>query len=113
MHAMRRSWPRRSSAADRHVIARYTRPELGRLWTEQARMDAWREVEIAAAEELPGLLGDDGPSPADLEAIRASTFTAQAAQERERLTDHDVAAFVDVLGESAGGAGRWIHYGLT
>jgi adenylosuccinate lyase len=95
------------------VIARYTRPELGRLWTEQARMDAWREVELAACEELPGLLGDGGPSAQDLEAIRASTFTVEAAQERERTTDHDLAAFVDVLAESAGDAGRWIHYGLT
>jgi len=37
----------------------------------------------------------------------------QAVQERERVTDHDVAAFVDVLSESAGDAGRWIHFGLT
>src|SRR6476469_6865843 len=108
-----RSSPRRSSAADRAVIDRYTRPELGRLWTDQARMDAWREVEIAACEELPGLLGEEGPSAADLEAVRASTFTVEAAQERERVTEHDLAAFVDVLAESAGAAGRWIHFGLT
>ena len=40
------------------VIARYTRPELGRLWTDEARMETWRRVEIAACEELPGLLGE-------------------------------------------------------
>jgi adenylosuccinate lyase len=95
------------------VIARYTRPELGRLWTDEARMEAWRRVEVAACEELPGLLGDAGPSPADLEAIRAATFTVQAVGERERETEHDVAAFVDVLAASAGPAGRWIHFGLT
>jgi adenylosuccinate lyase len=89
------------------VIARYTRPELGALWTDQARMDAWRAVEVAAAEAL------DGPTEADREAIRAATFTVEAVQERERVTDHDVAAFVDVLGASAGPAGRWIHFGLT
>jgi adenylosuccinate lyase len=95
------------------MIARYTRPELGGMWTDEARMDAWRQVELAACEELPGLLGDDGPSEAELQAIRESRFTVQAVDERERVTDHDVAAFVDVLGASAGEAGRWIHFGLT
>jgi adenylosuccinate lyase len=90
------------------VIARYTRPELGAVWTDQARFETWREVEVAAAEAL-----EDGPTEADLEAIRAATFTVAAVQERERVTDHDVAAFVDVLAASAGPAGRWIHYGLT
>ncbi|MGZ4277583.1 MAG: adenylosuccinate lyase [Solirubrobacteraceae bacterium] len=89
------------------MIDRYTRPEIGALWTDEARMDAWRRVEVAAAEEL------DGPTEADLEAIRAATFTVAAVQERERVTDHDVAAFVDVLQGSAGEGGRWIHYGLT
>src|SRR5215203_6194884 len=70
-------------------------------------MDAWRDVEVAAAEGL------DGPTEADLEAIRGATFTVAAVQERERVTDHDVAAFVDVLAASAGPAGRWIHFGLT
>src|SRR3954462_7988431 len=71
-------------------------------------MTAWRDVEVAAAEAL-----EDGPSPADLEAIRAATFTVEAVKEREAVTDHDVAAFVDVLSASAGPGGRWIHYGLT
>jgi adenylosuccinate lyase len=89
------------------VIARYTRPELGSLWTDEARMTAWRDVEVAAAEAL------DGPSAGELEAIRGATFTVEAVSERERVTDHDVAAFVDVLAASAGPAGRWIHFGLT
>ena len=90
------------------VIERYTRPELGAVWTDEARMTAWRDVEVAAAEAL-----EDGPTAEELEAIRAATFTVEAVQERERVTDHDVAAFVDVLAASAGPAGRWIHYGLT
>jgi adenylosuccinate lyase len=89
------------------VIARYTRPELGTVWTDHARMSTWRDVEVAAAEALAG------PTPEELEAIRAATFTVEAVQERERITDHDVAAFVDVLSASAGPAGRWIHFGLT
>ena len=76
-------------------------------------MDSWRQVEVAACEQLPGLLGPDGPTDADLEAIRKATFTVAAVQERERVTDHDVAAFMDVLAQSAGQAGRWIHFGLT
>jgi adenylosuccinate lyase len=89
------------------VIARYTRPELGAVWTDEARMTAWRDVEVAAAEAL------DGPTEEDLAAIRAATFTVEAVKERERITDHDVAAFVDVLSADAGPAGRWIHFGLT
>jgi adenylosuccinate lyase len=89
------------------MIERYTRPELGAVWTDEARMTAWRDVEVAAAGAL------DGPSEEDLQAIRTATFTVEAVKERERVTDHDVAAFVDVLGASAGDAGRWIHYGLT
>ena len=77
-------------------------------------METWRRVEVAACEELPGLLGDgDGPTAADLEAIRGATFTVEAVNEREQTTDHDMAAFVDVLAGSAGDAGRWIHFGLT
>ena len=95
------------------MIPRYTRPALGELWTDQARMETWRQVEVAACEELPGLLGDGGPDVAALQAIRAATFTVAAVDERELLTDHDMAAFVDVLAASAGEAGRWIHFGLT
>ncbi len=95
------------------MIARYTRPELGRLWSDEARMQAWRQVELAACEELPGLLGADGPEESELEAIRGASFTVAEVQERERVTEHDVAAFVDVLAASVGEAGRWIHFGLT
>src|SRR4051794_32312186 len=70
-------------------------------------MEAWRRVEVAACEEMPGVGAEE------LAAIRGATFTVEAVKERERVTDHDVAAFVDVLSESAGPAGRWIHFGLT
>src|SRR5918997_1310392 len=89
------------------MIERYTRPEIGAVWTDEARMTTWRDVEVAAAEAL------DGPSEEELEAIRAATFTVEAVREREAVTDHDVAAFVDVLSAGSGDAGRWIHYGLT
>jgi len=89
------------------LITRYTRRELGDAWSDFARFDAMRQVEVAACEEM------DGPTPAELDAIRAATFTVEAIDEREKVTDHDTAAFVDVLSESAGPAGRWIHHGLT
>src|SRR5256885_2490811 len=80
---------------------------MGAVWTDQARMEAWRRVEVAACEEM------QGPTPADLEAIRSATFTVDAVNELERVTDHAMAAFVAVLAESAGPPGRWIHFGLT
>jgi adenylosuccinate lyase len=89
------------------VIPRYTRPELAAIWSDDARFEAMREVEVAACEELAG------PTSAELDAIRAATFTVDAINEREKVTDHDTAAFVDVLAASAGPAGRWIHHGLT
>ena len=89
------------------MIPRYTRAELAEVWSDHARFEAMRQVEVAASEEL------DGPSNEELDAIRAATFTVEEINEREKVTDHDTAAFVDVLSASAGPAGRWIHHGLT
>jgi adenylosuccinate lyase len=93
------------------VIARYTRSELGRIWSEQRRLETWLEVELAVCE----VLGERGVIPrGDLEQIRArASFDLEAVQERERVTEHDVAAFVDVVAGSIGEPGRWVHYGLT
>jgi adenylosuccinate lyase len=89
------------------VIARYTRPEMAEIWSDHAHFEAMRQVEVAACEEM------DGPTREELEQIRAAAFTVEAIAEREKVTDHDTAAFVDVLAASAGPAGRWIHHGLT
>jgi adenylosuccinate lyase len=89
------------------VIARYTSRELAEIWSDHARFEAMREVEVAACEEM------EGPAADELVAIRAASFTVAAIEEREQITDHDTAAFVDVLAASAGPAGRWIHHGLT
>ena len=97
------------------MIARYTRPELGALWTRRGpHGDAGGEVELAACEELPGAARRRRPErrpSSRRSAARASPSTR--SHERERVTEHDVAAFVDVLAASAGEAGRWIHFGLT
>jgi adenylosuccinate lyase len=92
------------------MIARYTRPELAKIWSEQRKLEAWWQVELAVCETL----AERGVVPGeDLERIRKASFDVERVQERERVTDHDVAAFVDVVAASAGDAGRWIHYGLT
>src|SRR5256714_9890538 len=80
---------------------------MAELWSDHAHFEAMRLVEVAACQEL------EGPTQHELEAIRAATFTVEAIAEREKVTDHDTAAFVDVLAASAGPAGRWIHHGLT
>jgi adenylosuccinate lyase len=74
-------------------------------------MEAWLAVEIAATEAWVA----EGAVPAEAAEAsrRRASFTVEAVEERERTTGHDVAAFVDVVADSIGEEGRWIHYGLT
>jgi adenylosuccinate lyase len=93
------------------VISRYTRREMGAVWSEQRKLEAWLDVELAVVDALveQGVVPDE-----DGAAIRdRASFTVDAVKEREQVTDHDVAAFVDVVAASVGEAGRWIHHGLT
>jgi adenylosuccinate lyase len=93
------------------VIERYTRPQMGAVWTTGRRMERWLEVELAAIEAWAA---EGGVPPEAARACRErAAFTVEAVQERERETGHDVAAFVDVVAEEVGPQGRWIHYGLT
>ncbi len=93
------------------MIPRYTREEIGAVWTQRRKMEGWLEVELAVTEAL----AEAGVVPAaDAAACRErASFSVEAVEERERTTDHDVAAFVDVVSSSIGPEGRWIHYGLT
>ncbi len=94
------------------MIDRYALSEIASLFTDEARFGTWLEVEILASEAWSRL----GVVPeADLETIRARAgFDVEAVHERERVTEHDVAAFVDVVQERIGGpAAGWVHYGLT
>ena len=93
------------------MIERYTRDEIGAVWTTQRRMETWLEVELAATEAWTS----EGRVPAQAAAAcrERAAFTVDAVKERERATNHDVAAFVDVVAASVGEHGRWIHYGLT
>jgi adenylosuccinate lyase len=94
------------------MIARYTRPEIGAVWTQQAKLETWLEVELAATEAWAA----EGVVPAEVAALarERATFTVEAVDEREKITDHDMAAFVDVVAGSVGPEGaQWLHYGLT
>jgi adenylosuccinate lyase len=94
------------------VIARYSRPEMTAIWSDEARYRRWLEVELAALEGWAAA----GTVPAeDVALIRASASPPDpaAVAARERETGHDVAAFVDVVAATLGSEGRWFHYGLT
>jgi adenylosuccinate lyase len=94
------------------VIARYSRPEMSRIWSEEGRLARWLEVELAA---LAGW-AETGAIPADDVALiqaNAAAPTPDRVAEIERTTDHDVAAFVDAVAEQLGPEGRWVHFGLT
>ena len=93
------------------MIPRYEVPEIAAVWSDEARMANWLEIELLAVEAWAEL----GVIPIeDARACRErATFTVEAVIERERVTRHDVAAFVDVVAGSVGEAGRWIHFGMT
>ncbi len=94
------------------MIERYALPEMGALWSEEFKLEAWKRVETLALEAWERL----GKVPVGVAAATDAAGCPTPAQvaEREQVTNHDLAAFVDLLGESAGGdAPAWIHYGLT
>jgi len=93
------------------MIPRYVLPEMAAVWSDDARFGHWLEIEILVAESLAGL----GVVPdADAREIRTkASFDPERIAEVERVTRHDVAAFVQVVAASVGPAGRWVHYGLT
>ena len=93
------------------MIPRYVLPEMAAVWSDDARFGHWLEIEILVAEALAGL----GVVPdTDARAVRAkASFDAERVAEVERVTKHDVAAFVQVVAGSVGPAGRWVHFGLT
>src|SRR3954451_6472326 len=98
------------------MIPRYTRPEMGRIWTDQNRFQQWLEVELAASEALAAL----GVVPADAaRLLRAhASFDVDRIHEIELEVKHDVIAFTTSVAESMAKAGhseasRWLHYGMT
>ena len=93
------------------MIERYTLPEMGAIWTDEARMQAWLDVEIAAVKAWNrlGKIPDD--AVAEIEAKAA--FDVARVNEIEATTNHDVIAFLTNVAEYVGDASKWVHYGMT
>ncbi|PFG02830.1 adenylosuccinate lyase [Bacillus sp. es.036] len=93
------------------MIERYTRPEMGAIWTEENRYNAWLEVEILACEAWAEL----GIIPKeDVQKIRENAgFNVDRIHEIEEETRHDVVAFTRAVSETLGEERKWVHYGLT
>src|SRR5437879_5239290 len=98
------------------MIARYTRPDMGRIWSDQNKFQQWLEVELAASEALAEL----GVVPAEAARVLRTHagFDVGRILEIEREVKHDVIAFTTAVAETMAAAGhaeasRWLHYGLT
>ena len=93
------------------MIERYTRPEMGAVWTEENRFQKWLDVEIAVCE----VHAEMGTIPAESVDVirRKASFSVDRIKEIERATRHDVIAFTTALAENIGPESRFVHYGLT
>src|SRR3979409_2055267 len=98
------------------MIARYTRPEMGRIFSDENRFLQWLEVEIAASEALAEIA--EVPPEAAVVLHKHASFDVERIHEIEREVKHDVIAFTTAVAEKMAAAGeadasRWLHYGLT
>ena len=93
------------------MIERYTRPEMGRIWSEENKYRTWLQVEIAAARAMSKL----GKVPTDAlkEIEEKADFEIPRIRELEKTIDHETIAFLTAVGEKVGPASRYIHMGLT
>ena len=93
------------------MIPRYTRPEMGRIWSDENRFRNWLEVEVAATETLAaaGLV----PKAAAKAIRERADFQVAPIYEIEAEVRHDVIAFTTAVAEIVGPQARWFHYGLT
>jgi adenylosuccinate lyase len=93
------------------MIPRYTRPEMAKIWTEQRKYETWLEIELAVCEALAET--GEIPTEAVKEIKGKATFNVDRVNELEKVTKHDVIAFLTNVGESIGPLSRYLHYGLT
>ena len=93
------------------MIERYTLPEMGAVWSEDAKMQAWLDVELAAVRAWQKLGKVPKGAVAEIEA--KARFDAARVAEIEATTNHDVIAFLTNVGEYVGDASKYIHYGMT
>ncbi|MEK3954840.1 adenylosuccinate lyase [Psychrobacillus sp. INOP01] len=93
------------------MIERYTRPEMGAIWTEQNKYNAWLEVEILACEAWAEI--GDIPKEDTVLLRKNASFDVERILEIEKETRHDVVAFTRAVSETLGEERKWVHYGLT
>ena len=93
------------------MIERYTKPEMGHIWTEYNEWDTMKQVEILASEAQAEL--GNIPKEAAKEIREKAAFSVDRIHEIEAETHHDIAAFVSTLSENIGEAGKYVHLGLT
>ena len=93
------------------MIERYTLPEIGSLWTEEAKYSSWLKVELAVCRARARL--GEIPSEEVEELAEKADFTVERIREIEAETNHDVIAFVSTVAEYAGDVSRHFHFGLT
>jgi adenylosuccinate lyase len=103
--------PYLSSSKEKTMIPRYTRPEMGRIWTDENKFEKWLHIEILACEALAEM--GEIPSEALREIKEKARFDVERITELEKVTKHDVVAFLTAVGENVGEASRYIHFGLT
>ena len=93
------------------MIERYSTPEMTGIWTDEARMAAWLQVELAVCEAWAEL--GEIPPEAVAEIKQKACFDVERVKEIEEITQHDVIAFLTNLAENVGDASKYIHFGLT
>ncbi|HEU5181631.1 MAG TPA: adenylosuccinate lyase [Candidatus Polarisedimenticolia bacterium] len=93
------------------MISRYTRIEMGRIWTDAHRMEKWLEVELAVVDVMAEV--GEIPRQAAENIRRKAAFDAERALEIEKTVQHDVIAFLTSVAEHVGADSRFIHLGLT
>src|SRR5260221_5757816 len=93
------------------MIARYTHPDMGRIWSDQRRYETWLLVETAAADAMAaaGIV----PAEAAREIRERGAFDIARIDEIEQITQHDVIAFTTAVAEKVGPSARWLHFGMT
>ena len=93
------------------MIERYSTPRMAALWTDEARMSAWLQAELAVCEAWARL--GKIPSEAAEEIKVKASFDVERVAEIEEVTQHDVVAFVSCVAENIGESSKYLHYGLT
>ena len=93
------------------MLERYTRPEMGKIWSDENKYEAWLKVEIAATNAWSEL--GEVPKEDAAKIAQNASFTPERVAELEQVTRHDVVAFTRTVSESLGPEKKWVHFGLT